>query len=422
MKRLCTFLFFLVTTASAQVSLKPKVDRQSSDDTFITKVELTPEYTILTLRFSQRVSPSQQRLREQFPEFFADPSFYTISIDPDSYLRATLDGVSETFKFVKAVGIPLKPQRRRVQPGDVVSFLVYYERLKPGMELFTLYECQSDEDFTCWNFYGVHVSNPRKRTAKPPARPSTPAPKKPATPVAPKSQPAKPVEKEILLTGQVFDARTKQPIDGRLVFRKARERVDSARTIGGLGVYRNSVKPGTYEVTVTAEGHQPLRATLNVAGSPAEVDKDFYLEPLAPTSTPPPPAPTPTIPDDEPAPLETAEVGSKLTLKSIGFEMSKATLQPASFGELNRLVAAMKENPALEIRLEGHTDQVGDPAKNQQLSVERVVAVKRYLVSKGIAPERIQTKGFGDTRPVTSGRSETDRSRNRRVEVIILKK
>jgi OOP family OmpA-OmpF porin len=115
-------------------------------------------------------------------------------------------------------------------------------------------------------------------------------------------------------------------------------------------------------------------------------------------------------------------VGSKLTLKNIFFETSKATLQSASYAELNRLAASMAENPTLRIRLEGHTDQIGDPAKNQTLSVERVVAVKRYLVNKGIAPDRIETKGYGDTRPLTSGRSETDRRQNRRVEVIILQK
>lgn len=407
-------LLFVTAATSAQVTLKPKVDRQSSDDTFITKVELTPEYTILTLRWGKPLTPRQEQYRDLFPGL-TNPNRYVISVDPASTLRVVTEKGTQTFKFIKAVGIPVQPDYENVLPGDVVSFRVYYERLTPGLQTFTLFECQSEGTHECWNFYGVHITNPRKRV---PPSPSVAAPKKPTTP-QPGTPAPKPVAKAILLTGQVLDAKTKQPLDARLVYHRAQVPVDSARTISGLGVYRSTLRPGSYEVTVTAEGHQPVRTTLVVAASPLETEKDFYLQPL---TTPAAPAPAPTLPEDAPPPLETAAVGSKLTLKNIFFEVSKSTLQPASFAELNRLVAAMKENPALEIRLEGHTDQVGDPAKNQTLSVERVVAVKRYLVGKGIAPERIQTKGFGDTRPLTNGRSETDRSRNRRVEVIILKK
>jgi outer membrane protein OmpA-like peptidoglycan-associated protein len=115
------------------------------------------------------------------------------------------------------------------------------------------------------------------------------------------------------------------------------------------------------------------------------------------------------------------EAGQRMTLNSVFFEQSKAVIIDTSFPELDRIVKAMKENPAMEIMLEGHTDNQGDWNANLLLSKERVEEVQKYLASKGVNMKRIQVQGYGSTRPVASNNSEEKRRLNRRVEVTIVK-
>lgn len=113
--------------------------------------------------------------------------------------------------------------------------------------------------------------------------------------------------------------------------------------------------------------------------------------------------------------------GQKITLNNVFFEQSKFNLLAASFAELDRLALTMRENPALEILLEGHTDNQGDFNLNLKLSIDRVDAVKKYLTEKSIPASRIQTKGWGATKPIASNLTEEMRRKNRRVEFTVLK-
>lgn len=108
-------------------------------------------------------------------------------------------------------------------------------------------------------------------------------------------------------------------------------------------------------------------------------------------------------------------------LKNLFFEQSKFNILPASFGELDSLADQLKSDPKLKIDLRGHTDKIGRADKNLVLSQDRVKAVKQYLMSKGIDPTRIRTRGFGDTQRVYLGQDKELRMRNRRVEIVFVR-
>ena len=115
------------------------------------------------------------------------------------------------------------------------------------------------------------------------------------------------------------------------------------------------------------------------------------------------------------------KVGRKISFHNIIFLQSTPTILERSAPALEELAYIMQQNPTLEIRVEGHTDNVGDSDKNMELSVQRAEAIKKYLVDKGIDISRVQTKGYGPYSPITNNATEEQRARNRRVEIRILK-
>ncbi len=119
--------------------------------------------------------------------------------------------------------------------------------------------------------------------------------------------------------------------------------------------------------------------------------------------------------------LQPIEVGAVVNLKNILFYMGTTNLLEESYPELDVVVDFLKDNPKIEIELEGHTDNRGDAKKNIILSKQRVERIKSYLVSKGIKARKIKGKGFGGSRPVATNDSEEARKLNRRVEFVIVK-
>jgi outer membrane protein OmpA-like peptidoglycan-associated protein len=113
--------------------------------------------------------------------------------------------------------------------------------------------------------------------------------------------------------------------------------------------------------------------------------------------------------------------GINVTMKNIFFDFDKFELKPASFPELNRLVQLLKDKKDLKIRIEGHTDIVGSDAYNLELSKKRALAVKNYLVKKGINKKRLSVKGFGSRKPVADNDTEEGKAKNRRVEISFYK-
>ncbi len=102
----------------------------------------------------------------------------------------------------------------------------------------------------------------------------------------------------------------------------------------------------------------------------------------------------------------------------INFDTGKSTVRPESRKIIDQIVEMMKNNSGLRISVEGHTDSVGERAKNKILSEERAKAVVAALVKQGIKPTRLSAYGFGQEKPLADNKTEEGRAKNRRVELI----
>jgi outer membrane protein OmpA-like peptidoglycan-associated protein len=116
----------------------------------------------------------------------------------------------------------------------------------------------------------------------------------------------------------------------------------------------------------------------------------------------------------------THTVGKVMRLENLIFGASTSKIEQTSYEELDKVVSMLKTNPQMVIQLEGHTDFVGSPTLNMKLSQDRVNAVKNYLVSKGASKDRIKTKAFGGTQPLSRENTEDAHKLNRRVELRVL--
>jgi outer membrane protein OmpA-like peptidoglycan-associated protein len=120
--------------------------------------------------------------------------------------------------------------------------------------------------------------------------------------------------------------------------------------------------------------------------------------------------------------LNKIEVGTKIVLKNIYFDSGKATLKPASYEELDKVVKFMQENSDLKIEISGHTDNQGSPIANKVLSENRAKSVVDYLIGHGIAQEHLIYIGYGLSQPIAPNTTAAGRQLNRRVEFKVLSK
>ncbi len=108
----------------------------------------------------------------------------------------------------------------------------------------------------------------------------------------------------------------------------------------------------------------------------------------------------------------------KFITRGILFEINKATINGESMGTINEIVKLMKKHPDLNFRIEGHTDSDGEKSFNQKLSEDRAAAVKSMLTKLGIASSRLESKGWGESKPVSENSTPEGKANNRRVEFI----
>lgn len=133
-------------------------------------------------------------------------------------------------------------------------------------------------------------------------------------------------------------------------------------------------------------------------------------------TAPPPPPPAPPPPAPAPAPVQVGKIELPGELE---FDSGRATIKGTASSNqiLEALLDTLKKHPEItKLRIEGHTDNVGRPATNQQLSEERAAAVANWLVGRSVDKSRLFTVGFGETRPLVDNDSAERRQTNRRTE------
>jgi outer membrane protein OmpA-like peptidoglycan-associated protein len=118
--------------------------------------------------------------------------------------------------------------------------------------------------------------------------------------------------------------------------------------------------------------------------------------------------------------LHKVKVGTKIVLRNIFFDFDKATLRPESASELERLHQLMVDVPTLKIEISGHTDNKGSAEYNKELSEKRAKSVVDYLISKGVAANRLKFAGYGFERPMATNDTDQGRQLNRRTEFEII--
>jgi uncharacterized repeat protein (TIGR01451 family) len=146
--------------------------------------------------------------------------------------------------------------------------------------------------------------------------------------------------------------------------------------------------------------------------------------PSPPLSTPPSPPPSPppsTTPSPPPSTLPSTPLLPSTEVKPVYFATDKDLIEARSNAVLDHVAAVLVARPEITtVRVEGHTDNRGGVEHNQDLSQRRAAAVVRYLVDKGVARDRLDAVGFGETRPIADNATDQGRATNRRVEFVIV--
>ncbi|MFN3841078.1 MAG: OmpA family protein [Cyclobacteriaceae bacterium] len=209
-------------------------------------------------------------------------------------------------------------------------------------------------------------------------------------------------ENTVVASGKVLNADTKEPLVARITYQ-------SLPYGNRMGVINNSsfsfplFDGERYSITVEATGYASAKYMIDPAeASDGKIVKDIELHHTTGNVS------------------KKHSAGTVMRLDNLIFEQAKSKIDPSSYEELDLLVAMMNEHKSMVIQLEGHTDYAGDPAKNLKLSQQRVDEVKEYLVKKGIKKDRVKTKAFGGTMPLSQENTPEARRLNRRVEVRIL--
>lgn len=205
-----------------------------------------------------------------------------------------------------------------------------------------------------------------------------------------------------VLSGKVIDKSTNAALQAKLVYQSLRD--DKVKGVlysdpktGGYQIILPDT--GTYYISAEKKNYYGQADTLSFSyhyKASIQQQLNLYLDPLV--------------------------TGKSFSIRQLQFEQSKAVLLPSSIPALKQLAALLNAHQKMTIRIEGHTDNVGDPDLNMQLSLSRADAVYHYLMAQGIEKSRMEVKGYGGMKPIADNAKEETRRLNRRVEFVILVK
>lgn len=166
--------------------------------------------------------------------------------------------------------------------------------------------------------------------------------------------------------------------------------------------------------TIGCPGRQLLDTPCPVPAPPAAVTA--AAEPAPPAPEPAYVAPLAPAPAAYVAPVPVPP--QKLVLDGVNFDFDKATLRQEDIAIIDKDVTGLDKWGNVNIEVAGHTDSRGSDKYNMKLSQRRAEAVRNYLISKGIAADRLTAKGYGESQPVADNATDEGRFKNRRVELI----
>ena len=211
--------------------------------------------------------------------------------------------------------------------------------------------------------------------------------------------PQKPLPKDAPVNVYISDMRSKEPRNNELIVFQSQKNGNQFQGISdSTGKFSIRLPAGDkYEIYIMGFKDS---ISYNVMEIPALKENSFYKNPFEVNIEFEPP--------------------KTFVLDNVEFDFGKSTLRPTSFPTLNELVEYLNRKDDERIEIGGHTDNVGTAVKNKLLSEERAKSVMAYLISKGIATERLQAKGYGDTEPIEENTTAAGRQKNRRTEVKIL--
>jgi outer membrane protein OmpA-like peptidoglycan-associated protein len=121
--------------------------------------------------------------------------------------------------------------------------------------------------------------------------------------------------------------------------------------------------------------------------------------------------------DEIGCPVLFAQPETPLVLRGVNFAINRSVLTPESYAILDEVAQALLARPEVRVEIAGHTDITGSQRTNMRLSLERAQAVMAYLAQKGVAPSRMEARGYGPDVPVATNASAAGRAQNRRVEL-----
>ncbi|MCS6991585.1 MAG: OmpA family protein [Chitinophagales bacterium] len=190
---------------------------------------------------------------------------------------------------------------------------------------------------------------------------------------------------------------------------------DACPDVKGLAAFRGCPDTDGDGLTDAEDKCPTRRGALALKGCPDQ-DNDGVADDDDRCPTEPGPA------TNAGCPVPKQEEMEKLTVaaRAINFETGSDKIRPASFKVLDEIVDIMNRYPHTKWSIEGHTDNVGDDARNMDLSTRRAAAVKNYFISKGISADRLQSAGFGETRPIADNKTAEGRAQNRRTEIKLI--